>query len=46
MHVDKLLIRQARSVPTDNGTQLADYVLQQMEELKVAEILKQKEEAK
>ena len=28
MNVDKILIRQTRSVPTDNGTQLADYVIE------------------
>ena len=34
MNVRDMFVRQARYVPSDNGTQLADYVLQRMEEMK------------
>ena len=34
MNVDNLFVRKSRHVPSDNGTQLADYVLLQMEQLK------------
>ena len=34
MQVDKLIVRKARAVPSDNGTQLADFVLNYMEEQK------------
>ena len=33
MSVDDLFVRKTREVPSDNGTQLADFVLRHMEEL-------------
>ena len=37
LNVKDLFVRKARYVPSDNGTQLADYVLQRMEEIKKQE---------
>ena len=34
MNVQDLCVRKSRYVPSDNGTQLADYVLRRMEEIK------------
>ena len=34
MNVKDLCVRKSRYVPSDNGTQLADYVLRRMEEIK------------
>ena len=34
MNVRDLCVRKTRYVPSDSGSQLADYVLQRMEELK------------
>ena len=37
MNVDNLFVRKSRNVPSNNGTQLADYVLFRMQEMEKLE---------
>ena len=46
MNVDKLIVRQSRRVPNDNGTQLADYILNTMYQIQAKEQKTQKEKDK
>ena len=46
MNVDNLFVRKLRNVPSDNGTQLADYVLIRMQEMEKLEAQNKRKQAK